>query len=106
MLTAGKCNRGIPKCSHCLRANAACSREALISGSHVAVRTVAELEAEVARLEARVAAGGHVHPDRVHMSPGMTEDTSRKGQAPSLGVLADLNNATVDRWAKSITGPP
>ncbi|WAO91768.1 hypothetical protein NCS54_00925000 [Fusarium falciforme] len=111
MLTAGKCNRGIPKCSHCLRANAACSREALISGSHVAVRTVAELEAEVARLEAQVAAGGHVHLDRVHMSPGMTEgesrndaaepihvldiDTSRKGQAPSLGVLADLNNATV-----------
>ncbi|KAI8665125.1 hypothetical protein NCS56_00947400 [Fusarium sp. Ph1] len=106
-----RCNRGIPKCSHCLRANAACSREALISGSHVAVRTVAELEAEVARLEAQVAAGGHVHPDRVHMSPGMTEgetrndaaesihvldiDTSRKGQAPSLGVLADLNNATV-----------
>ncbi|EEU43617.1 uncharacterized protein NECHADRAFT_101083 [Fusarium vanettenii 77-13-4] len=106
-----RCNRGIPKCSHCLRANAACSREIFISGSHVAVRTVAELEAEVARLEAQVAAGGHVHPDRVHMSPGMTQgesrqdaaepipvldiDTSRKGQTPNLGVLADLNNATV-----------
>ncbi|KAI8716363.1 hypothetical protein NCS52_00929700 [Fusarium sp. LHS14.1] len=106
-----RCNRGIPKCSHCLRANAACSREALISGSHVAVRTVGELEAEVAHLEAQLVAGGHVRPDRVHMSLGMAEgesrqdaaepipvldtDTSRKGQTPSLGVLADLNNATV-----------